>query len=108
MEGLWADVRLGVRTLRRSPVTTVAAAATLALAIGANTAIFSVIYGAMLRPLPFPRPERLFQVVRQFQAGYSTSQSVPKFVRWREEARSFERIAAFENLGSGFNLTGES
>ena len=81
-----------------------AAVATLALGIGANTAIFSVLEGVVLKPLPFPQPDRLV-IVALFNRslGYATYLSYPDFVDWQRNARSFERIAAFTN--DGFDLT---
>jgi len=59
MENLWKDIRFGLRTLVRSPATTLLAMLTLALGIGANSAIFSVVNRVLLDPLPYPRPEEL-------------------------------------------------
>lgn len=107
MSLLSQNVRSALRNLRKSPAATTVAVLTLALAIGANTAIFSVAYNLLLAPLPFPDGGRLVQVVRQFSQGHGYSMSVPKYVAWTEDAsRVLEGSAAFDSLGSGFNLTG--
>jgi putative ABC transport system permease protein len=92
-EMMVADLRYGVRTLRRSPAFTAVAALTLALGIGANTAIFSVVNGIVLRPLPYPDPERVV-VIASTRQGLSMAVSARDFVDWRNDARSFTGIAA--------------
>ncbi len=106
MGNLLQDVKYGVRMLRRSPGFAVVAIITLALGIGANTAIFSVINAVLLRPLPFPQPERLMNVVelRSGQLVPEGSTSYPDFADWRSQSRSFEAMAAFHE--SDFSLTG--
>ena len=101
------DLSYAVRMLRKRPWTTAAAVATLALGIGANTAIFSVINGILLTPLPFPQSDRLVALERSFPQGHAPTASVPKFVYWREHSASFQALTAYEGLGSGFNLTGD-
>jgi predicted permease len=101
---LFRDFRYAFRSLRRSPAMATAAVATLALGIGANTAIFSVLEGVVLNPLPFPQPDHLV-IVALFNRslGYATYLSYPDFLDWQRNARSFEQIAAFTN--DGFDLT---
>ncbi|HXO21567.1 MAG TPA: ABC transporter permease [Thermoanaerobaculia bacterium] len=107
MNQLWTDLRYAARVLARTPAFTAVALLTLALAIGANTAIFSVANALLLKPLPFPEAGRLLQVMRQFPDGEGSSLSIPKFVYWRDHNRVLEHLAAFDSLGSGFNLAGE-
>src|SRR5215471_6758786 len=97
------DLEYGARMLRKSPGFTVAAVVTLALGIGANTAIFSAVYNVLLKPLPFSDPSRLV-VLDESHSGERMSVSWPDFVDWRDRAASFQGIAAFHN--SFFNLTG--
>jgi predicted permease len=102
---LWQDLRFAARMLRKQPGFAGAAILTLALAIGATTAIFTVVDALLVRPLPFPNADRLVQLGRQYPGGFQDSTSVPKFIHWRTEGRQvFVEIAAYGNLGSGFNL----
>jgi putative ABC transport system permease protein len=99
-----ADLRYAVRMLARSPAFTFVAILTVGLAIGANTAIFSVVNAVLLQPLPYPHAE---QVVRVFgtQPTLDEAPSSPaNFLEWRTENQVFERIATWS--GKGFNLTG--
>ncbi len=98
------DVRYACRSLRKSPGFTAAAVLTLALGIGANTAIFSVLEGVVLAPLPYREPDRLVVVALYNRSlKYSTYLSYPDFIDWQRDARSLEQIAAFEQ--QGFDLT---
>src|SRR5579875_1922895 len=100
------DLRYSLRLLRKSPGFALIAIAALALGIGANTAIFSVIERVLLRPLPFPDSERIVQVRRQYPNGASSSISVPKFMAWRK-CSAFQAVALYDrgavtlNLGRG-------
>src|SRR5579864_6582841 len=101
-----ADVRHSFRTLIKNPGFTVVAILALALGIGANTAIFSVIDRVLLSPLPFPDSERIMRIQRHYPNGDGSSVSIPKFMAWRK-AQAFQSMAAYDfgsvsmNLGSG-------
>jgi putative ABC transport system permease protein len=100
------DLRYSLRLLRKSPGFALIAIAALALGIGANTAIFSVIERVLLRPLPFPDSERIVQVRRQYPNGASESISIPKFMAWRK-CSAFQSVTLYDpgavtlNLGRG-------
>jgi putative ABC transport system permease protein len=91
------DIRVALRSLRRSPGFTLAAVTTLALGIGANTAIFSVIDGVLLRPTPFPRLDRLAMVWETDRKSGTTREpaSVPDFQDFQQQSRRFSELAAF-------------
>ncbi len=93
MTAFLQDVRYALRSLRRSPGFTAAAALTLALGIGANAAIFSVVRGVLLRPLPFGDPEGLVVVQERDQDGLASNTGYLTFLDWRARARSFSEIA---------------
>jgi putative ABC transport system permease protein len=109
MNLLLKDLRYAARMLTKTPGFTAVALVTLTLAIGANTAIFSIVNGMLIQPLPFAEPDRLIQLMRGFkEGGVGGSISVPKYVYWEENSRDvFEGVAAFDNLGSGFNMAGD-
>jgi predicted permease len=105
IDRLCRDLRRVFRSLRRSPAYAAAAILTLALGIGANTAIFSALDGVVLKPLPYPKPDRLVIVAHYNpMLKYPTYLSYPDFLDWQREAGSFEQIAALTPL-SGFDLT---
>ena len=94
MRDLWQNVRYAARRMRTAPVFTFAAIATLALGFGANTAVFSVVDAALLRPLPYPNAERVAALYTEAPFG-SFSTSAPDFHDWRAQTRSFNGMAAF-------------
>jgi putative ABC transport system permease protein len=106
MTHLLSDLRYAVRVLLRAPGFSAVAILTLALAIGANTAIFSVVNGLLIRPLPYPEPEELVQLMRGYPDGESPSVNIPRFLHWRKANTVFEKVALYDTLGSGFNLSG--
>src|SRR5919112_617215 len=105
-ESLEQDVRYGLRVLRRNPAFTLAAVITLALGIGANTAIFSVIYGVLLRPLPYREGERLVVVRQQARLNNVNSLgfSVKEFEDYRDQNKTME--AMVEHHAMNFILYG--
>src|SRR5215831_6206302 len=101
------DLKYSVRTLRLSPGFTITAVATLALGIGANTAIFSVINAVLLRPLPYPEPDRIVQLLGFSRWETYPYTSVPRFNAFREQSQVLERVAAYDWRGAApVNLTG--
>ncbi len=108
METLIQDIRHAVRLLTQSPAFTVVAIATLALGIGANTAIFSVVNSVLLQPLPYSEPDRLVRLGLKFPGGVGQSVSVPKFMAWKENTHAFEYICLYDFAGPGMNVSGGS
>jgi predicted permease len=105
VQSVFQDVRHACRALLRQPAFAVIAILTMALGIGANTAIFSVINGVLLKPLPFSEPDRLMRVYATYQGGISNSMSAPNFVDIRNGTTLFEDVAAF-SFGASYSLTG--
>jgi putative ABC transport system permease protein len=90
-----SDVRYALRMLAKRPAFTLVAVFTLAVGIGANTAIFSVVNGVLLRPLPYPEPDRIVRLWEQSQRGTRIDVSHPNFVDWRAAAGSFDGFAEY-------------
>ncbi|MGO8732334.1 MAG: ADOP family duplicated permease [Terriglobia bacterium] len=107
LEALWQDLRYGLRQLKRNPGFTAVAVVTLALGIGANTAIFSVVRAVLFRPLPFRDPGRLVIVIdHNLSAGFPQfPSSLANVLDWRAQSRSFEGLAVFAT--GSFNLSGK-
>jgi len=97
MNTLWQDIRYGFRMLWKNPGFTFVAALTLALGIGANTSIFSVVNAVVLRPLPFPDAERLvwFDGVNPARGITESSLSMPDYLDWQSQADAFQSMTAF-------------
>ncbi|HEY0007020.1 MAG TPA: ABC transporter permease [Pyrinomonadaceae bacterium] len=106
MENIWQDLRFGLRMFLKSPALTAIAILALALGVGANSAIFSIVNAILLRPLNYENPERLVMVwERNDKKGYGEiPTSLPNFVDLRDSNKVFEGMGAFTD--SSFNLTG--
>jgi putative ABC transport system permease protein len=109
MRNLWSDFRFGLRILRRNPGFTLAAIVVLALGIGANTAIFSIVNAVLLRPLPYQDASRIMQVwhvppAKSFPGMTKFAVSPANYLDWQRQSSSFEQIAAFG--GRRFNFGG--
>ncbi|HKN61438.1 MAG TPA: ABC transporter permease [Candidatus Acidoferrales bacterium] len=106
IENLLQDVRYGARMLLHSPGFAITAVLALALGIGANTAIFTVVNKVLLEPLAYPEPDRLVQLELSDPQGNANVTSIPKFNVWREQTKVFEAVTAYDEGGPGVNLTG--
>src|SRR6185436_14637227 len=93
LDGLWQDVRYAARGLRHRPAFTAAAALTLALGIGANTAIFSVVEAVLIRPLPYPEAGRLVRIGQSWNGVDPGAVSPPNFLDLRAGSRVFESLS---------------
>src|SRR5580698_7263467 len=95
MPTLWTDLRFAFRMLAKRPGFTTLAVLALALGIGANTAVFSVIRGVILRPLPYPEPSRLVAIWESNQWAAREPSSPPNFRDWSDQSRCFSRMAGY-------------
>src|ERR1700680_4746362 len=95
MTGLSQDLRYALRQLRKTPGFTAVTVITLALGIGATTAIFSVVYGVLLRPLPYTDPNRIMAVFEVNTKGTWSRLADPNFDDFRDQSRSFQAIAKY-------------
>ncbi len=100
MNGLVQDVRFTLRQLRKSPGFAITAVVTLALAIGISTAVFSVIYAELIRPLPYDHPDRIFYLQTWSPQGYTQPASYPEYLDWRHGNHVFSALAAYNDYGS--------
>jgi putative ABC transport system permease protein len=105
LETLWQDIRHSFRLFSRTPIVTVTALLTIALGVGGSTAVFSVVYAVMLRPLPYPAPDRLIELFEDNPRASRPMMRVStlNYLSWVERTASMEALATFQ--GASFNLT---
>ena len=106
MVSIFQDFKQSLRMLAKSPAFTLAAIAALALGIGVNTAIFSVVNAVLLKPLTYPDPDRMVQFLSTSPNGNNPGASITKFHNWQQQTSVFQDVAAYDFGGPGFNLTG--
>ncbi|MDP9324133.1 MAG: ABC transporter permease, partial [Acidobacteriota bacterium] len=107
-EMLWQDVRYGLRMLRRAPGFTAAALVTLALGIGANTAIFTIVDVVLLRPLPYAEPDRLVTIGDRNPEGFSSNVGFATVLDWRQRSRTIETFAMMRSWQPTLVTNGEA
>src|SRR5207302_10675473 len=108
LENFMQDIRYSIRTLAKNPGFTVVAVLTLALGIGANTAIFSVVQNVLLRPLPYTQPENLVEIWNTYAPQVPRAVLSPgDYADWRQRAKGFTGIGAYAAVSYGLNLTAE-
>ncbi len=107
MGHLWNDVKHSLHMFIENPGFTIAAVAALALGIGANTAIFTVVNAVLLKPLSYPDADRIVELELSGPGGNAAIASVPKFHIWQQQTSVFKEVAAYDFSGPGFNITGE-
>src|SRR6267142_216096 len=106
IEDVWRDLRFALRSLAKVPGFTAIAILVIAVGIGANTAVFSVINTVLLRPLTYPEPASLVQLMNTGAEGSFPGANVPKFNIWHQQSGIFQQVAAYDSGGAGLNLTG--
>jgi putative ABC transport system permease protein len=104
LEEVWQDLRYGARTLRKRPGFTLAAVLTLALGIGTNTAMFTIVHGALLRPLDYPKPDQLMYLTAEAPAIGSARNalSAPEYAEFRQMNQSFAAVGAYSTGGAAY------
>jgi len=106
IEDVWRDLRFALRSLAKTPGFTLIAILVITVGIGVNTAVFSVINTILLKPLAYPDPQTLMQLLNSGPRGSFPGANIPKFNIWRQQRGIFERVAAYDFGGAGLNLTG--
>ena len=106
IEDVWRDLRFALRSLARTPGFTSIAILVIAVGIGVNTAVFSVINAVLLKPLTYPDPQALVQMGNTSSHGAFPVANIPKFNIWRQQTGIFQQVAAYDLGGAGMNITG--
>jgi putative ABC transport system permease protein len=107
IEDIWRDLRFALRSLAKTPGFTAIAILVIAVGIGVNTAVFSVVNTVLLKPLSYPDPRSLVELVNTGPRGSMPGANVPKFNIWRQQTSIFQQVAAYDFGGAGLNLTGD-
>jgi putative ABC transport system permease protein len=107
MGDLWNDVKHALHLFIKSPGFTIAAISALALGIGANTAIFTVVNAVLLKPLTYPDADRIVQIELAGPNGQDIAASIPKFHIYQQQTSIFKEVAAYDFAGPGFTVTGD-
>jgi predicted permease len=106
IENIWRDIRYAWRSLRKTPGLTIVALLVIALGIGVNTAVFSIVNAVLLQPLPYTDPESLMRLVLFGPQRTSDVASVPEFNLWSRQTGVLREVAGYDTGGAGLNLTG--
>ena len=107
MSDFWNDVKHALLMFRKNPAFTIAAVAALALGIGANTAIFSVVNAVLLKPLSYPDADRMVEFLYPSILANSFLTAIPEFHAYQRQTNLFQELAAYDVAGPGYNLTGD-
>jgi putative ABC transport system permease protein len=107
MGELWKDIRHALHLFVKSPGFTIAAVSALALGIGANTAIFTVVNAVLLKPLGYPNADRIVEIELADPHGKAAIASIPEFETYQQQTSIFSEVAGYDFAGPGFNLTGD-
>jgi predicted permease len=106
VEAVWRDLKFVTRSLAKTPGFTIISIVVIAVGIGVNTAVFSVINTVLLKPLTYPHPQELVTLMNTSPRGARGGANVPKFNIWRQQTSIFSQVAAYDFGGAGLNLTG--
>jgi putative ABC transport system permease protein len=106
MDDIWRDLRFALRGLQKTPGFTIIAVLVIAVGIGVNTAVFSVINTVLLKPLTYPHPQELVELRNVSAQGSFPGANIPKFNIWHQQTSVFQQVAAYDSGGAGMNITG--